>query len=89
MISELAGADAVVEVADLRSATEQRPNTGVAAILVALVESRGAARFCSRACAFALEHPKHEGGRRPLLALAEHLVRLTRADRRLGGRLRS
>jgi hypothetical protein len=93
VINDLAGADAAVETADLKAAIEDRPKTGVATILVDLVESRGAQvskpDFARALARFALEHPEHEGSRRPLLALAEHLVRLTGADRRLSGRLRS
>jgi hypothetical protein len=93
VINDLAGADAAVEMADLKAAIEERPKTGVATILVDLVESRGAQvskpDFARALARFALEHPEHEGNTRPLLALAEHLVRLTSADRRLGGRLRS
>ncbi len=43
------------------------------------------ARWLAR---FALEHPEHDGKTRPILELAEHLVQLTWADRRLSGELR-
>lgn len=61
--------------------------------MIELVESRGAriskpdlARELAR---YALAHPEYEGGTRPLLVLAEHLVRLSGADRRLRGSLRA
>jgi hypothetical protein len=46
--------------------------------------------FAQRLARFALENPEsQERERRPILALAEHLVQLTWADRRLAGILRS
>jgi hypothetical protein len=46
--------------------------------------------FAERLARFALENPElQEGKRRPILELAEHLVQLTWADRRLAGMLRS
>jgi hypothetical protein len=36
----------------------------------------------------AFEHPERDGRRRPILELAEHLLHLTWADRRLAGSLR-
>jgi hypothetical protein len=93
VINELAGADVAVDPGDLETAIEQRPKTGVATILIDLVESRGAQvskpDFARALARFALEHPDYGGSKRPVLALAEHLVRLTGAHRRLSGRLRS
>jgi hypothetical protein len=37
---------------------------------------------------YAVEHPGGAGAERPILALAEHLVRLTHAGRQLRGELR-
>jgi hypothetical protein len=37
---------------------------------------------------FAVEHPERDGEQRKILALAEHLIQLTVADRRLAGDLR-
>lgn len=91
--NDLAGRDAAVTPDDLEVGMKERPNTGVATILVDLVESRGARiskpDFARALARYALQHPEHDGARRPLLALGEHLVRLTGADRRLSGRLRS
>jgi hypothetical protein len=43
--------------------------------------------FARRLARFALEHADYQGRRRPILDLAEHLIQLTWADRRLGGEL--
>ena len=93
VLNELVGADATVEVADLEAEFEKRPKVGVATVLVDLVKSRGTPiskpDFARALARYALEHPEYDGATRPLLVLAEHLVHLTWADRRLSGRLRS
>ena len=92
-INELAGPDAAVEPDELEAAIAERPDAGVATILVELAESRGARiskpQLARKLARFALEHPEHEGETRPLLVLAEHLVLLAGSDRRLSRQLRS
>ncbi|MBA3807040.1 MAG: hypothetical protein H0X28_01400 [Solirubrobacterales bacterium] len=44
--------------------------------------------FARKLAVFALDNPEHEGQTRPILELAQHLVQLTWADRRLAGELR-
>jgi hypothetical protein len=92
VVNDLVGPRVSIDVPELQTALTKRAKTGVATVAVELADSLGAqiskpdlARALAR---YALEHPDHEGGTRPLLALAEHLVRLSGADRRLRGRLR-
>lgn len=86
------GAGAALGAEELLEALGRRPETGVASVLVRLIEDRGIVigkpEFAAALARFAIDHPEHRGEERPLLALAEHLVRLTGADRRLMGRLR-
>jgi hypothetical protein len=92
-INELAGTNAAVDPGELEIAITERPEAGVATILIELVESRGARiskpQLARKVARYALAHPEHDEETRPLLVLAEHLLRLTGADRRLSGRLRS
>ena len=93
LIRESAGADeATINPAELGAELAQRGEQGVATVLVDLAESRGAPLskpdFARSLAEYALDHPDHEGETRPLLVLAEHLMRLSGADRRLQGRLR-
>lgn len=69
-----------------------RVRRGVASIVVDMASTRGfeigkpeLARLLAR---YAWEHQERNGARRPLIDLAEHLWRLTHADRRLAGQLR-
>lgn len=86
------GTGARVDAEQLRVAQASRPATAVASVLVELVEGRDVRvskpDFAAALAQYAMDHPQHQGEERPLLALAEHLVRLTGADRRLSGRLR-
>ena len=92
VVNDLAGGDAAINPADLEAAIPERPMTGIATVLLELVEKRGAMlskpEFARALARYAVDHPEHGDDTRPLLALAEHLVRLTGADRRLIGRLR-
>lgn len=85
-------AGATIHAERLREAAASRPESGVASVLVELVEEGGVRvskpDFAAALARYAMAHPEHQGDQRPLLALAEHLVRLTGADRRLSGRLR-
>lgn len=49
---------------------------------------RGKKRLAELLMKYALEHPEFRGETRPILDLAEHLVRLTGPHRRLRGQLR-
>lgn len=81
-----------VDLASLEAARKDRPDAGIATVLVDLVKSRGhevgKPEFGRALARYALDNPDYAGDARPLLVLAEHLVQLSGADRRLSGRLR-
>lgn len=66
----------------------------VASVLLGLAESHdpplrlSKPNFSAGLARYAVDHAERDGKRRPLLELAEHLVRLAQADRALIGRLR-
>lgn len=92
VINTLISDEMAVDLASLEAAREKRPKAGIATVLVDLVESRGhqvgKPEFARALARYALDNPNYAGDTRPLLVLAEHLVQLTGADRRLSGRLR-
>lgn len=82
--------------AELQRARQDKEGKAIASIVLdsaAKTDSRfrlSKPEFAERLARFALENPEsQEGERRPILELAEHLVQLTWADRRLAGMLRS
>lgn len=84
-----------LEPATVRAALERDDeDRAVASVVVDLAESaqpslRLRKQDLVRALArYAVDHPTMNGRQRPILELAEHLVRLTIADRQLRGRLR-
>ncbi len=81
--------------ADLEGGQQEGETKGIASLVLdqaAEKDSRfylSKPEFAERLALFALENPEpQEGKRRPILELAEHLVQLTWADRRLAGMLR-
>lgn len=74
---------------------KQEEQRGIASIVLELAGTKDAGfrlskpDFARRLARFALANPELDGKRRPILELAEHLVQLTWADRRLVGALRS
>ena len=81
-----------VALTELEQELAIRPKTGVATVLVELAAAHlfpfSKPDFAGALGRYALEHREHNGSLRPLLELAEHLIRLAGADRRLAGQLR-
>jgi len=82
--------------ADLKQAQQTGEGAGIASIVLESAAEKDSRfhlskpEFAERLARFALDNPEpKEGERRPILDLAEHLVHLTWADRRLAGMLRS
>lgn len=91
--NDLVGGDPSIGEAELGAGIEQRQEAGIATVLVDHLEARGGRiskpDFARALALHALEYPQLDGAERPLLVLAEHLVRLAGADRRLKGQLRA
>jgi hypothetical protein len=87
-----AGEARPIELAEFEQAIADHPNTGVASVLVKLAQSHvfriDKPKFAEALARYALADQEHQNETRPLIALGEHLVRLTGADRQLAGKLR-
>jgi hypothetical protein len=83
-----------VEALRAQASRNQDEEKGIASVILALAAQKNAGfrlskpDFARQLARFALANPDPDGKRRPILDLAEHLVHLTWADRRLAGVLR-
>ncbi|HET8861915.1 MAG TPA: hypothetical protein VFM94_01535, partial [Solirubrobacterales bacterium] len=83
-----------VEASREQASRNQDEEKGIASVILTIAEKKNAGfrlskpDFARRLAQFALTNPELDGKRRPILDLAEHLVQLTWADRRLAGVLR-
>jgi hypothetical protein len=87
-----AGEARPIEPGDLEQAVREHPKMGVASVPVDLAEAHAfridKPKLAEALARYALAHQEHLAETRPLIALGEHLVRLTGADRQLAGQLR-
>jgi hypothetical protein len=81
-----------ISVDELKQAAAENPKKGIASVLVKVAKGHKVRirkpAYAVELARYTLQHQEHQGQTRPLMALAEHLVRLTGADRQLAGRLR-
>ncbi len=89
-------ADFALAQSDIEAALRQGRNgeRAIASVILELAEEKDARfrlskpDFARLLAHHALDHPERDGKTRPLIELAEHLIQLTWADRRLAGELR-
>jgi hypothetical protein len=92
---EIGLADFSLTEAEIDEALKAEGQTkAVASVILESAEEKHAGfrlskpEFARRLAKYALDHPEIDGKERRILTLAEHLIQLTWADRRLAGRLR-